>query len=218
MKPRGLIWPLVVSALVIGATSCGGSSSSIGSNSGGSGGQSAGGFAEGGSSASGGVVGAAGSSGKSGQGGAGVAGNAGAGAAGMTGQAGAGGVAGTSDNAGSAGVSGGADAGATGEAGSPGVETRWLDPGVGIGCGPTDSSDCSGALSWDCTAAPTNPACVANGNGDGYCCNAPCVADHADDDNFCPGTPIMVNCDPSAVAPANCTPYGTSLTTYCCEP
>jgi hypothetical protein len=143
----------------------------------------------------------------------GVAGDAAGGETG--GRSGAGGVAGTGGAGGAAGTSG-----AAGTAGS-GAETRWLDPGEGVGCGTINGSACGGVPTWGCAGtAPTNPDCQPASTGRTYyCCgNATCIRDWPEDETFCPGPPIMINCVASAAPPARCSRYGTSDTTWCCEP
>jgi hypothetical protein len=118
---------------------------------------------------------------------------------------------------------GGADAtagaGAAGQAGAgPIADPRWVDPGPGVGCGTGQSAECSGTLSWGCSSPPSNPECVQL-SGSYYCCNTVvCMRDWLDDDSFCPGAPILINCIPDAPLPERCKRYETSITQACCEP
>jgi hypothetical protein len=142
-------------------------------------------------------------SGKSGTGGVGETGGA-SGAAGRGGAAGTGGAGGTGGAAGTAGGS---------------AETRWLDPGEGIGCGSINSTECDGLPVWGCAAvAPTNPSCQPV-SPKRYCCGeATCLRSSPQDDTFCPGPLLMINCVADAPAPARCSPYGTDKNVWCCEP
>jgi hypothetical protein len=117
---------------------------------------------------------------------------------------------------GAGGATGTGGATSTGGSGGAAPDSRWTDPGFGIGCGYTTSSNCGGTLTLSCTAAPTNPECTAISGG--YCCPGACVRNWVDDDAFCPGAPIMIACNPSSGTPAGCSPIGTDLSIKCCDP